>query len=488
MHFDTKIYEIRKENSMKTKFCYLVALCVFATSLFAAPRTTEGRLADLEDRLDDIEFQSGLDKIKFGLDFSTGGGESWYKIGERYTSANGVPTLNPEQKYSAHNKWGMELHLNMNAPINSYTKFYGRLSMAKNYGMMDKNGVHQPLDIDAGRDLRTSGQSLYVTRAYVDLFFTPEIIATLGRQPGTDGPGSNLRNNALRQGTYPALLFNTLGDAAVISYKPRFLKQLQFVVRGAYGKIYQADSQGVVRDWTSKQDALDSDLYYASMEIQPYLGSLGKNSLIMLSYVRLSNLALDLSALNSAIGVKNLGDTDLMNLHFESYQAFGLPLNYFVSGSYMKGSGAREVSFTAQVPTVAGTTLTTTPREMNLGKLFNEETAFAVHAGLRYDFHRYFKLGGEYFYGSQYWYTVTRASFNDPLNIRATRGQAFDVYVITQLDRNQFFRLSYTHIQNKWSNRGLPFGGAYGTNDEDKAKGGFESTADNIMLIYNVKF
>lgn len=469
---------------MKTTFCYLVALCVFATSLFAAPRTTEGRLADLEDRLDDIEFQSGLDKIKFGLDFSTGGGESWYKISERYSGT----TLIPEQKYSAHNKWGMELHLNMNAPINDYTKFYGRLSMAKNYGMMDKNGVHQPLDIDAGRDLRTSGQSLYVTRAYVDLFFTPEIIATLGRQPGTDGPGSNLRNNALRQATYPALLFNTLGDAAVISYKPRFLKQLQFVVRGAYGKIYQADSQGVVRDWTSKQDALDSDLYYASMEIQPYLGSLGKNSLIMLSYARLSNLALDLSALNSAIGVKNLGDTDLMNLHFESYQAFGLPLNYFVSGSYMKGSGAREVSFTTQVPTVAGTTLTTTPREMNLGKLFNEETAFAVHAGLRYDFHRYFKLGGEYFYGSQYWYTVTRASFNDPLNIRATRGQAFDVYVITQLDRNQFFRLSYTHIQNKWSNRGLPFGGAYGTNDEDKAKGGYESTADNVMLIYNVKF
>lgn len=471
MHFDTKIYEIRKENSMKTKFCYLVALCVFATSLFAAPRTTEGRLADLEDRLDEIEFQSGLDKIKFGLDFSTGGGESWYKISERYSGT----TLIPEQKYSAHNKWGMELHLNMNAPINDYTKFYGRLSMAKNYGMMDTNGVHQPLDIDAGRDLRSSGQSLYVTRAYVDLFLSKEIVATLGRQPGTDGPGSNLRNNALRQATYPALLFNTLGDAAVISYKPRFLRQLQFVVRGAYGKIYQADSQGVVRDWTSKQDALDSDLYYASMEIQPYLGSLGKNSLIMLSYARLSNLALDLSALNSAIGVKNLGDTDLANLHFESYQAFGLPLSYFVSGSYMKGSGAREISFTAQ-------------SKVSLGKLFNEETAFAVHAGLRYDFHRYFKLGGEYFYGSQYWYTVTRASFNDPLNIRNTRGQAFDVYVITQLDRNQFFRLSYTHIQNKWNNRGLPFGGAYGTNDEDKAKGGYESTADNVMLIYNVKF
>lgn len=468
---------------MKTKFCYLVALCVFATSLFAAPRTTEGRLADLEDRLDDIEFQSGLDKIKFGLDFSTGGGESWYKISERY---NGTTLVSPEQKYSAHNKWGMDLHLNMNAPINDYTKFYGRLSMAKNYGMMDTNGVHQPLDVDAGRDLRSSGQSLYVTRAYVDLFLSKEIVATLGRQPGTDGPGSNLRNNALRQATYPALLFNTLGDAAVISYKPRFLRQLQFVVRGAYGKIYQADSQGVVRDWTSKQDALDSDLYYASMEIQPYLGSLGKNSLIMLSYTRLSNLALEVPTNMQGTTpidykVQNLGDTDLANLHFESYQAFGLPLNYFVSGSYMKGSGARVVK--------TPDTLIEPLKTILLGQLkFNEETAFAVHAGLRYDFHRYFKLGGEYFYGSQYWYTVTRASFNDPLNIRATRGQAFDVYVITQLDRNQFFRLSYTHIQNKWNNRGLPFGGAYGTNDEDKAKGGFESTADNIMLIYNVKF
>ena len=468
---------------MKTKFCYLVALCVFATSLFAAPRTTEGRLADLEDRLDDVEFQSGLDKINFGLDFSTGGGESWYKISERY---RGTTLTSPEQKYSAHNKWGMELHLNMNAPINDYTKFYGRLSMAKNYGMMDKNGVHQPLDIDAGRDLRSSGQSLYVTRAYVDLFLSKEIVATLGRQPGTDGPGSNLRNNALRQATDPALLFNTLGYAAVISYKPRFLKQLQFVVRGAYGKIYQADSQGVVRDWTSKQDALDSDLYYASMEIQPYLGSLGKNSLIMLSYTRLSNLALEVPTnmqgeAPTDYKVQNLGDTDLANLHFESYQAFGLPLNYFVSGSYMKGSGARVVK--------TPDTLVEPLKTALLAQLkFNEETAFAVHAGLRYDFHRYFKLGGEYFYGSQYWYTVTRASFNDPLNIRATRGQAFDVYVITQLDRNQFFRLSYTHIQNKWNNRGLPFGGAYGTNDEDKAKGGFESTADNIMLIYNVKF
>ena len=466
---------------MKATFRYLVALCAFCASLFAAPLTTEGRLAQIEDRLDEIEFQSGLDKIKFGLDFTTGASESWYKIGERQSTSGTIA----EQKYSAHNKWGMQLNLNMNAPINSYTKFYGRLSMTKNYGMMDTSNVHNPLDTDAGRDFRQSGQSIYVSRAYVDLFVSPEIIATLGRQPGTDGPGSNLRNNALRQSTYPALLFNALGDAAVLSYKPNFAKQLQFVLRGAYGKIYQVDKEGVVRDWTSKQDMADTDLYYASFEIQPYLGSLGKNTLFMVSWARMHDLALDLSQLgtNTATGqnygVESLGTIDTVNVHFESYQAFGLPLNYFVSGSYMKGSNSKAVGATKLNSLNAA--------ELDTEKtLFNEETAYAIHAGLRYDFHKLFKLGAEYFYGSQYWFAFSRLSFSDNLNLRNTRGQAYDVYIISQIDRNQFFRLSYTHIQNKYNNRGMPIGGAYGA--DEKTKGGYESTADSIMLIYNVKF
>ena len=465
---------------MKATFRYLVALCAFCASLFAAPLTTEGRLAQIEDRLDEIEFQSGLDKIKFGLDFTTGASESWYKIGERQSTSGTIA----EQKYNAHNKWGMQLNLNMNAPINSYTKFYGRLSMTKNYGMMDTSNVHNPLDTDAGRDFRQSGQSIYVSRAYVDLFLSPEIIATLGRQPGTDGPGSNLRNNALRQSTYPALLFNALGDAAVLSYKPNFAKQLQFVLRGAYGKIYQVDKEGVVRDWTSKQDMADTDLYYASFEIQPYLGSLGKNTLFMVSWARMHDLALDLSQLTNPttgqnFGVESLGTIDTVNVHFESYQAFGLPLNYFVSGSYMKGSNSKAVGATKLNSLNAA--------ELDTEKtLFNEETAYAIHAGLRYDFHKLFKLGAEYFYGSQYWFAFSRLSFSDNLNLRNTRGQAYDVYIISQIDRNQFFRLSYTHIQNKYNNRGMPIGGAYGA--DEKEKGGYESTADSIMLIYNVKF
>lgn len=462
---------------MKTKFGYLVALCAFVSSLFAPPMTLEQRLADVEDRLDEVEFKSGLDKINFGLDFSTGVSESNIKITQHYVTENGQPN----QNYKAHNKWGMELNLNMNAAINSYTKFYGRLSMAKNFGMMDRTNTNNPNDLDAGRDFRTSGQSLYVSRAYVDLFVSPEIVATIGRQPATEGPGSNLRNNALRQSTYPALLVNALGDAAILSYKPNFARSLQFAVRAGYGKVYQFDDEGEVRDWTSKNEKADTDLYYASFELSPYLGMVGKRNLFMVSYIRLHDLALDLSSLNKAYGVQTLGTIDSVNVHFESYEAFRFPLHYFVSASYMKGSNAKGIGNNL-LNSINSLPLLTNSTQ----KIFNEESAYAIHAGLRYDFHRLFKLGGEYFHSSQYWFAFSRVSLNDPLNIRNTRGQAYDIYIISQLDRNQFFRLSYTHIFNKWSSRGLPLGGAF--DKSEMTKGGYESTADNIMLIYNVKF
>lgn len=142
---------------MKTKF--LVALCAFVSSLFAPPMTLEQRLADVEDRLDDVEFKSGLDKINFGLDFSTGLSESNIKITGTPNPTALATQPNQNQNYKAHNKWGMELNLNMNAAINSYTKFYGRLSMAKNFGMMDKANTNNPNDLDAGRDFRTTGRA-----------------------------------------------------------------------------------------------------------------------------------------------------------------------------------------------------------------------------------------------------------------------------------------------------------------------------------------
>ncbi|EAH7548611.1 DUF3373 family protein [Campylobacter jejuni] len=466
---------------MKTKFSLILSACLLSSSLFAKNTDDEitklqkqlaqiqaelaqirkereaqakqneavkAELADLNDRADETEFQAALSKVKFGLEFSTAVSNTNYKVSG--------------QDYSANNKWMNELHLNMNADINDKTKFYGRLSMAKNWSQMGWSGT--PYDLDAGRNTRSSGPVLYVDRAYLDYYITPEWIATIGRQPGTDGPGSNLRNNALRQSTYPALAINALGDAAVITYKPESLQDYKVAIRAAYGKTYQWDEEGKVRDWMSDQKDADANLYYAAVEGELPIEGMGDN-LIIFNVAHMTDFALPLPSIPSILnqGVYNLGDLTLANIHFENYNAFGTNFNYFVSLGYSSGANAHTLSV---IPTV----------QSQLE--FNEKDGYAVHVGGRYDFTKALKVGYEFFWGSRYWYTMSRPSINDPLNIRMTRGTAHDFYVIYQLDRYQFLRLSYTNIQNIWGNRGLPFGGA----KKDKAR------ADNIMLMYNVKF
>ncbi|AJK83139.1 outer membrane tyrosine kinase [Campylobacter jejuni] len=466
---------------MKTKFSLILSACLLSSSLFAKNTDDEitklqkqlaqiqaelaqirkereaqskqneavkAELADLNDRADETEFQAALSKVKFGLEFSTAVSNTNYKVSG--------------QDYSANNKWMNELHLNMNADINDKTKFYGRLSMAKNWSQMGWSGT--PYDLDAGRNTRSSGPVLYVDRAYLDYYITPEWIATIGRQPGTDGPGSNLRNNALRQSTYPALAINALGDAAVITYKPESLQDHKVAIRAAYGKTYQWDEEGKVRDWMSDQKDADSNLYYAAVEGELPIEGMG-NNLIIFNVAHMTDFALPLPSIPSILnqGVYNLGDLTLANIHFENYNAFGTNFNYFVSLGYSNGANAHTLSV---IPTI----------QSQLE--FNEKDGYAVHVGGRYDFTKALKVGYEFFWGSRYWYTMSRPSINDPLNIRMTRGTAHDFYVIYQLDRYQFLRLSYTNIQNIWGNRGLPFGGA----KKDKAR------ADNIMLMYNVKF
>ncbi|EAH6779801.1 DUF3373 family protein [Campylobacter jejuni] len=466
---------------MKTKFSLILSACLLSSSLFAKNADDEitklqkqlaqiqaelaeirkereaqakqneavkAELADLNDRADETEFQAALSKVKFGLEFSTAVSNTNYKVSG--------------QDYSANNKWMNELHLNMNADINDKTKFYGRLSMAKNWSQMGWSG--SPLDLDAGRNTRSSGPVLYVDRAYLDYYITPEWIATIGRQPGTDGPGSNLRNNALRQSTYPALAINALGDAAVITYKPESLQDHKVAIRAAYGKTYQWDEEGKVRDWMSDQKDADANLYYAAVEGELPIEGMGDN-LIIFNVAHMTDFALPLPSIPSNLnqGVYNLGDLTLANIHFENYNAFGTNFNYFVSLGYSNGTNAHTLS---AIPAV----------QSQLE--FNEKDGYAVHVGGRYDFTKALKVGYEFFWGSRYWYTMSRPSINDPLNIRMTRGTAHDFYVIYQLDRYQFLRLSYTNIQNIWGNRGLPFGGA----KKDKAR------ADNIMLMYNVKF
>ena len=426
-------------------------LLLSSSALAATLDSLQKDIDELNDRVDANELAATLNKVKFGLEFTT--------------ALNNIQSKNHTTgvKDNYNNRWAMGLYLNMNADVNKYTKFTGRLSMTKAFGDIalgypTNDGIGS---LDAGRGV-AGGSAIYVERAYVDIYMGKYAALTIGRLPGTDGPGSNLRNSSARMSTYPALAVNALGDGAVLTLKP----YTNAALRAGYSKIYQpltlnAEFAGG-NIWGNK-NASDANLFFGAFETPFAPKNFGQN-LFMLTYINLQNYsapAVALGAINQAIKTdKNLGNMQYVNLHIENDKMLGTGINWFVSASYYKGSDAKEL--------ISG---------VATSKVFANEDAWAVHAGLRYDIGSAFKIGYEYFKGSEYWYAFSRVSINDPFNFRNTRGDVHDVYAIWQLDLNQFFRLSYTRQHLDYDTALMPMA-------TQKA----DITNQNIALAYLLRF
>ena len=438
------------------------------------------RLDEAEERADEIEFEATLSKVKFGLEFSN-------SI-SNFNISNGNGTTN-------HNngKFATELHLNMNAQINDRTKFSGRLSVMRGWGDMGWSKLL--MEISTGRTA-DGGPIVFLERAYVDYMILNGLHATIGRQPATDGPGSNLRNNSGRLSTYPALLVNLLGDALIFTYAPTYFDASQLTFRAGYSKFYQwVEGSGSSEHFTGTQKDSDGDLMFVEVEGKLPLGAFGDN-LAILSYIQTINYSAPINTPTLSLGPVNMGDIQVVNLHFENNKMLGLPFSWFVSGSYFNAKADNGDDAARKVASANGISIETRAQldsmvaqsggNASLQQLqaaadrlkLNNESAFAIHAGARVDLPLDFKIGYEYFHGSRYWYAFSRPSIHDPLDFRNTRGDVHDIYLIYQLDFNQFLRASYTNIHNKYSNNGLAFGGA------DPV----DRTAEIFMLMYNLKF
>lgn len=424
---------------------------LFASAGLADEKALQKQIDELEKFVEEVETKAELNKIRFGLDFNA--------------TMNNVFTRDPATNTNTTqaNKWAMGLYLNMKADINNYTKFTGRLSMTKSFGDLT---FTSPVigSLDAGRGVGGSS-AIYVERAYVDLFLGNHFALTVGRLPGTDGPGSNLRNGSARMSTYPALAVNALGDGGVLTYNP-FKDNKDVAVRLGFSKVYQplynaefAGAGSIFPISSSKENTADANIVFGTLET-PFLPKSFGTSLAMITFINLSNYSAPNTSLRAALEAQggqtllsqlnlsgtatNLGDIRYLNVHFENDRLLGSGLNWFVSYTYSQGANRHSL--------LTNPALASSPQiAAGLNGIFAEESGYAVHVGLRYDFGSHFKLGYEYFHGSQYWYAFSRVSVNDPFNFRNTRGDVHDVYAIFQIDINQFFRLSYTNQYNKYA-------------------------------------
>lgn len=444
---------------MKTKGILLASMLALSP-IVAAEKSLQQQIDELSDRVDYNELQATLNKVKFGLDFNT--------------SMNNFFVNNNGNSSTQANKWLMGLYLNMNADITKYAKFTGRLAMTKAFGDQSWMPASSSIiPIDAGKGVG-GGSAVYVERAYVDLFLGNYWALTVGRLPGTEGPGYNLRNGAARMSTYPALLANALGDGGVITFKPYTDAALRVGFAKVYQPLYSTENAGAgsIFSENSVSSQADMNLMFATFET-PFLPKSAGKSLAMLSYAYVSNYSLPRASmvaqsptLNGALPNSdsiNLGDIAYTNLHLESYNLLGSGFNWFASFSW--ANATRRENFLGPLTSTSGSAI------------FDPASSYALHVGARYDFGSHFKLGYEYFHGSKNWYGFSRVSANDPLNIRNTRGDVHDVYAIFQLDQFQFFRLSYTHLKRN-----------YQTPSSPSAPIATDITTQNLSLAYILRF
>ncbi|WP_394964852.1 DUF3373 family protein [uncultured Helicobacter sp.] len=444
---------------MKTKGILLASMLALSP-IVAAEKSLQQQIDELSDRVDYNELQATLNKVKFGLDFNT--------------SMNNFFVNNNGNSSTQANKWLMGLYLNMNADITKYAKFTGRLAMTKAFGDQSwMSSSSYMIPIDAGKGVNGSS-TVYVERAYVDLFLGNYWALTVGRLPGTEGPGYNLRNGAARMSTYPALLANALGDGGVITFKPYTDAALRVGFAKVYQPLYSTENAGAgsIFSENSVSSQADMNLMFATFET-PFLPKSAGKSLAMLSYAYVSNYSLPRASmvaqnagLNNLLPTSdsvNLGDIAYTNLHLESYNLLGSGFNWFASFSW--ANATRRENFLGQNTSILGSAI------------FDPASSYALHVGARYDFGSHFKLGYEYFHGSKNWYGFSRVSANDPLNIRNTRGDVHDVYAIFQLDQFQFFRLSYTHLKRN-----------YETPSSPSAPIATDITTQNLSLAYILRF
>ncbi len=433
------------------------------------------------DTMDELETKKLLNKINFGAELRTrvdtfkaenydyvdiSGFLDNLKQGDTYFHA-ATGAMIHENKRRDYNNWSNRFRITMNAEVTETIKFHGRISAGGYWGDSDSG------DIFFGRSqvfLGGQHQGLGIDRFYID--WLPQglpipFALTVGRQPSSEGPPFEIRENTVRQSTYPALLFNGIADGIVATFGLDKYTHLQDNgLRFAYGKAYHSDSDSYLNPFPFLDDdeTGDSNIYAAFFESKiPGL----KDSLMVFSYARLQDLPTTFfGPLEAKYFFKNqdIGDMDLWGVHLQAknIRNSGLDLFFSYAGNHASPSE---------------------PTSIGLLSWGNEEEndGYAFYTGLNYTLPleplNRPKLGFEYNYGSKYWYSMT-VGCPDPFNKLATRGSVYDIYYIQPVNKHLFFRAGYTRAEFDYTGSGTYIGTPYPT----------DMSLDDIYLLMDVRF
>ena len=421
--------------------------------------------------IEEVEAKQFRDKIHFSLGFKT----NLDNFQKKYADGHTV---------RSNNIWSSKLMLNMQADITKHMNFYGRLSMYKYWG---SSTIHPFTYYDNMQGRVPADSGLYVERAYINWFISPDSLipftVTIGRQPSSDGPSNQFKDNTTRKGTYSALLYDGAADGVVLSTDLSKLTTIpNTVLRVGYAKgyAYSESSPYATNAFVGPANNDVKDTNVLGIFLDTSVKGV-ENSLIQLSYSRMFDIIanpLDTNTTNH--NNPNIGDvdmygamiefTDFKDTHLDMFAQFGYSVAHPNGESYsVMGHDIGLLSENGDTSTKSG---------------------YAAWLGGRYGFgeKQKYKLGLEYNYGSKNWINLTQGSF-DIYNKLATRGNAYEGYLMYVINRYANLRLGYIYIDYHYTRSGWFVGESksIGSLGKQSAANTVDSL-DSIYLKLNVHF
>ncbi len=439
------------------------------------------------DSLDTLETKSIKSKINFGgelrvrVDGYTGKNYNTINMTtlQKNLQSGMVPVeamgaaMTPYDKTSDSNNWTNRFRLNMEAKITDSLQFNGRLAMYKNWGDSD-DGTSSDLLNDFNRSHRPGSSNLWVDRAYVD--WVPQgspipVAVTVGRHPSTEGPPFELRENRLRQSTYPALLFDGENDGIVVTFGlDRYTGLKEAGWRFAYGKVYHSDDDnntGSPFPFLDDDEAGDSTMAATFFETEiPGMA----NSLVVFSYAKIWDLPFYFSGpklYETGMANTDLGDMDIWGVHLQASDIASTGFDAFFSygGNKSKANGNAPMGLFGLLSSDGQ----------------SDHSGSSIYTGLRYTLPMQSlnmpKVGFEYNKGSEYWFSMTMGT-PDLFNKLSTRGSVYDAYYIQPVNKHLFFRAGYLYVDYDYTGSGQHMGAPRESN----------ATLENYYLLMDVRF
>ncbi|NWF66755.1 MAG: DUF3373 family protein [Campylobacterales bacterium] len=370
---------------------------------------------ELEGRIDEIETMALRDKISFTLGFKT-------------DVNNFSGDLVNGESFSDENIWHTKLMLNMFSSITDDMKFTGRLSMNKFWA--DSAPIANSY-IDPMQGIKPSDSSVWVERAYIDWILNNgsliPVTLTIGRQPSSDGPSFEFRENTTRKATYSALSFDGAADGVVATVNLSKVTLPNTAVRIAYGKGYQ-DHANDKYIGDSAEILADNNIY--GLFVDSAIPAV-KDNLIQFYVVSGG----DLKA-NVADGIDNqnpsLGDLMLYGAMLQFTNINDSGFDFFAQYARNEFSPNGKAYMMNGIPyTLVGNN----PADLS------DKSGHALWSGFRYTLPMYNnpKFGYEYNKGSKNWFSMTMGS-DDLINKLATRGDAHEIYFIQPINKFAYLR------------------------------------------------